>query len=40
MAADFDKAWADYMAAYSAAKPEDFLAEMQTELERRAAMAE
>ena len=40
MAADFDKVWADYMAAYSAAKPEDFLAEMQTELERRAAMAE
>lgn len=40
MAADFDTAWADYMDAYAACKPEDFLAEMQTELERRAAMAE
>jgi len=40
MAADFDATWADYMEAYAACKPEDFLAEMQTELERRAAMAE
>jgi len=40
MASDFDSAWADYMAAYSECKPEDFLAEMQTELERRAALGD
>lgn len=35
MAKDFDKAWNDYMAAYKKCKPEDFLSEMQTELDRR-----
>ncbi len=35
MAKDFDKAWDDYMAAYKKCKPEDFLSEMQTELDRR-----
>ncbi len=35
MAKDFDKAWYDYMAAYKKCKPEDFLSEMQTELDRR-----
>ena len=29
MAKDFDKGWADYMDAYNACKPEDFIAEMQ-----------
>ena len=29
MAKDFDKGWGEYMAAYEACKPEDFLAEMQ-----------
>ena len=29
MAADFDKTWAEYMDAYNACKPEDFIAEMQ-----------
>ena len=38
MASDFESAWADYMDAYSACKPEDFLAEMQTELDRRVEM--
>ena len=28
MAADFDKAWADYMDAYNACKPEDFISEL------------
>ncbi|MCR5215211.1 MAG: sugar ABC transporter substrate-binding protein [Eubacterium sp.] len=36
MSGDFDSTWADYMSAYSDTKPEDFLAEMQEELERRA----
>ncbi|MBO4458833.1 MAG: extracellular solute-binding protein [Butyrivibrio sp.] len=35
MADDFDAGWAEYMNAYNACKPEDFLAEMQTELDRR-----
>lgn len=35
MAKDFDKAWADYMDKYKAVKPENFLSEMQTELDRR-----
>lgn len=35
MADDFDKKWSEYMDVYSTAKPEDFLAEMQTELDRR-----
>ncbi len=39
MAEDFDAAWAEYMAAYEATKPEDFLAEMQEELDRRIAVA-
>ena len=29
MAPDFEKGWSDYMAAYNACKPEDFLKEMQ-----------
>lgn len=33
MAADFDAAWAEYMEAYNACKPEDFLAEMQAILD-------
>lgn len=40
MASDFEATWAEYMEAYAATKPEDFLAEMQTELDRRAALAE
>lgn len=36
MAGDFDSAWSDYMNVYSGCKPEDFLAEMQAELDRRA----
>ena len=39
MADDFEKGWAEYMDAYKKCKPEDFLAEMQTELERRVAEA-
>lgn len=35
MADKFDDAWADYMKAYKKCKPEDFINEMQTELERR-----
>lgn len=35
MADDFDKGWAEYMKAYEECKPEDFISEMQTELERR-----
>jgi len=38
-ATDFDAAWKEYMDAYNECKPEDFIAEMQTELERRAAVA-
>lgn len=34
MTPDFEAAWGDYMAAYQGCKPEDFLAEMQAELER------
>ncbi len=33
MADDFDKGWQDYMTAYSACKPEDFLSEMQAILD-------
>jgi len=40
MAEDFDGAWDEYMEAYSKCKPEDFLAEMQTELDRRMKEAE
>ena len=39
VAGDFESEWNNYMAAYNECKPEDFLAEMQTELDRRAAMA-
>lgn len=39
MADNFDKAWEDYMKAYEACKPEDFLAEMQAELDKRCADA-
>lgn len=35
MADNFDKAWEDYMKAYKRCKPEDFLNEMQKELDRR-----
>ncbi|MCR5367185.1 putative aldouronate transport system substrate-binding protein [Eubacterium ruminantium] len=36
MADDFEAAWDSYMKAYSKTKPEDFLAEMQEELDKRA----
>ncbi|MGN0386454.1 MAG: sugar ABC transporter substrate-binding protein [Lachnospiraceae bacterium] len=36
MASNFDKEWDAYMKAYSECKPEDFIAEMQEELDRRA----
>lgn len=39
MASDFESTWNSYMDAYSSCKPEDFLAEMQEELDRRAAVA-
>lgn len=35
MAKDFDGAWSEYMKAYSDCKPEDFISELQTELDRR-----
>ena len=35
MAKDFDASWDDYMKAYNKCKPEDFLSEMQSELDRR-----
>ncbi len=37
MSADFEAGWNEYMGVYSKAKPEDFLAEMQTELDKRLA---
>ncbi len=37
MASDFDATWEDYMSAYAECKPEDFLNEMQVELDRRIA---
>lgn len=37
MAGSFDSAWDEYMKNYQAANPQDFLAEMQEELDRRAA---
>ncbi len=40
MSSDFESEWSKYMDAYSACKPEDFIAEMQEELERRVAMAQ
>ena len=36
MAKDFDSTWSDYMNAYNACNPQDFLDEMQEELDRRA----
>ena len=39
MADDFEKGWDEYMKVYSDCKPEAFLAEMQTELDRRIAEA-
>lgn len=39
MSGNFDSEWEAYMEAYNKCKPEDFIAEMQAELERRAAMA-
>lgn len=35
MAADFETEWANYMEAYAATNPQDFLDEMQVELDRR-----
>ena len=35
MSKDFEEGWKDYQEAYNKCQPEDFLAEMQTELERR-----
>lgn len=40
MAEDFEAGWSEYMAVYAECKPEDFLAEMQTELDRRIQLAE
>ena len=40
MAEDFDAAWKEYMDVYNECHPEAFIAEMQTELERRIAEAE
>lgn len=37
MAGSFDSAWEEYMKNYQAANPQDFLAEMQEELDRRTA---
>ena len=39
MADDFEGAWEEYMGVYSDCKPEDFLSEMQTELDRRMEVA-
>ena len=39
MADDFDAGWAEYMEAYNACNPDAFIAEMQTELDRRIAEA-
>jgi putative aldouronate transport system substrate-binding protein len=35
MADDFEQGWSAYMDAYNACKPEDFISEMQTELDKR-----
>ena len=35
MAKDFESAWEDYMKVYNKCKPEDFVAEMQAEVDRR-----
>ena len=39
MSTDFEATWAEYMKAYAAAKPEDFLKEVQEELDKRIAAA-
>lgn len=39
MSEDFEAGWEEYMAAYAECKPEDFLNEMQEELDRRIAAA-
>lgn len=39
MADDFEAGWDDYMDEYAKVKPEDFISEMQTELDRRMAEA-
>ncbi len=39
MSEDFEKGWSEYMGVYEECKPQDFIAEMQTELERRVAEA-
>jgi len=39
MAKDFESEWGAYLKAYNACKPEDFVSEMQTELDRRIAEA-
>ena len=40
MASDFESAWSEYMTAYEDCKPQDFLDEMQQELDRRIEAAE
>lgn len=39
MAQDFDSAWDEYMGVYEDCSPQDFLAELQTELDRRIQLA-
>jgi len=39
MAGDFDSAWDEYMGVYANCNPQDFLDELQTELDRRIQMA-
>lgn len=39
LSSDFESAWNEYLEAYASAKPEDFLSEMQTELDNRLALA-
>lgn len=39
MADDFDEGWKEYMKVYNECKPQDFISEMQTELDRRLAEA-
>lgn len=39
MASDFDSAWEEYMGVYAECKPEDFISEMQAELDRRVQLA-
>ena len=39
LSSDFESAWNEYLEAYATAKPEDFLAEMQAELDARLELA-